>query len=243
VIPETTTTLRKTLGACCLPALLVLLGAMPCTAQGAGEDLQERVAALKQSLAQSQKALRTYQWVETTTVSMKGEVKSQKQMSCYYGADGALQKLPISATPPPKKKGGLRGKIAESKKEELTQAMQQAVALVKSYVPPDSALIQKAVDAGKASIEILQPGKIVRLVFRDYRLPGDSLGITMDLTTNRLAGIAVATYLGQPSSPVDMNVSMGVLNDGTSYAATTQLALKSEQLTVTVANTGYKRMN
>jgi hypothetical protein len=243
VIPETTTTLRKALGACCLPALLVLLGAMPCTAHGAGEGLQERVAALKQSLAQSQKALRTYQWVETTTVSMKGDVKSQKQMSCYYGADGALQKLPISATPPPKKKGGLRGKIAESKKEELTQAMQQAVALVKSYVPPDSALIQRSVDTGKASVEILQPGKIVRLVFRDYRLPGDALGITVDLTTNGLAGIDVTTYLGQPSEPVDMKVSMGVLNDGTSYAATTQLTLKSEQLTVNVANTGYRHLN
>ncbi len=240
---ETTKTLRDALRACRLHVLLLLLGAVPCAAQGADEGLQERVSALKQSLAQSQKALRTYQWVETTTVSMKGEVKSQKQMSCYYGADGTLQKLPISATPPPKKKGGLRGKIAESKKEELTQTMQQAVALVKSYVPPDPALIQRSVDAGKASIEVLQPGKIVRLVFRDYRLPGDTLGITMDLATNHLAGIDVATYLGQPSNPVDMKVSMGALNDGTSYAATTQLVLKAEQLTVNVANTGYKRMN
>lgn len=243
MIAETTAAMWKTFRSCRLPVLLVALGALPCTARPAGEGMPERVAALKQSLAQSQKALRTYQWVETTTISMKGEVKSQKQMNCYYGADGALQKLPISATPPPKKKGGLRGKIAESKKEELTQTMQQAVALVKSYVPPDPALIQRAVDAGKASIEVLQPGKIVRLVFRDYRLPGDALGITMDLTTNHLAGIDVATYLGQPSSPVDMNVSMGVLNDGTSYAATTQLTLKAEQLTVNVANTGYRHMN
>jgi hypothetical protein len=223
--------------------LAVVLGLPGAPARAAEEGIPERVAALKQSLAQSQKALRTYQWVETTTVSMKGEVKSQKQVSCYYGADGALQKLPISATPPPKKKGGLRGKVVESKKEELSRSMQQAVALVKSYVPPDPALIQKSVDAGKASIEVEQPGKIVRLVFRDYRLPGDALGITMDLATNRLLGINVATYLGKPSSAVDMSVSMGVLDDGTSYAATTQLTLKSEQLTVNVANTGYKHTN
>jgi hypothetical protein len=243
VISETTTAVRDAFRNCRLPVLLFVLGAVPCTAQAAGEGIPERVTALKQSLAQSQKALRTYQWVETTTVTMKGEVKSQKQMSCYYGADGALQKLPISATPPPKKKGGLRGKIAESKKEELTSTMKQAVALVKSYVPPDPALIQRAVDAGKASIEILQPGKIIRLVFRDYRLPGDVLGITMDLSTNQLAGINVTTYLGQPSNPVAMNVSMGILNDGTSYAATTQLDLKAEQLVVSVANTGYRHMN
>ena len=34
---------------------------------------------------------------------------SHSSWSCYYGADGALQKVPISATPLPKKKGGPRG--------------------------------------------------------------------------------------------------------------------------------------
>jgi len=225
-------------------ALLAVLGVVPAWAQApaAKEGLPERVAALKQSLAQSQGALRTYQWVETTSVSLKGEVKSQKQMSCYYGADGALQKLPISATPPPKKKGGLRGKIAESKKEELTDTMKQAVALVKTYVPPNPAMIQRAVDAGKVSIEILQRGKVARLVFKDYELPGDSLGVTMDLTTNHLMAISVASYLGAPSKPVTMNATMGSLADGTTYTASTQLSLPSDQLVVNVANSDYRKM-
>jgi hypothetical protein len=220
----------------------LLLGPGIARAQCGGEGLPERVAALKTSLAQSQKALRTYQWVETTTVSMKGEVKSQKQMSCSYGADGALQKLPISATPPPKQKGGLRGKIAESKKEELTDTMKQAVSLVKTYVPPNPAMIQRAVDAGKASVELVQPGKVVRLVFKDYELPGDSLGITMDLATNHLMAISVASYLGDPSKPVTMNVTMGSLTNGSTYAAATQLSLPSEKLVVNVANSDYRKL-
>src|SRR5512137_441698 len=218
-----------------------ILVASTCEAQGGG-DMQERVAALKSSMAASQQALRAYQWVETTSVSLKGEVKSQKQMSCYYGADGALQKLPISATPPPKKKGGLRGKIAESKKEELTDTMKQAVALVTTYVPPNPAMIQRAVNAGKVSIEILQPGKVARLVFKDYELPGDSLGVTMDLTTNHLMAISVASYLGTPSTPVTMNATMGNLADGTTYTASTQLSLPSEKLEVNVTNSGYRKM-
>jgi hypothetical protein len=167
-------------------SLLGSLVASPAGAQDAGGGVPERVTALNWSLAQSQESLRAYQWVETTTVSMKGEQKSMKQEGCYYGADGKLQKTPIAASPPPKQKGGLRGKIAESKKAELSQEMQQAVALVKTYVPPDPALIQRAVDAGKASVEVVQPGKVSRLVFKDYELPGDSIAITMDLTTNRL---------------------------------------------------------
>ena len=226
--------------------LLGLLGVPPGATRAADGDpsLQERVAALKQSLAQSQKALRTYQWVETTTVSLKGEVKSQKQMSCYYGADGALQKQPISAPPPPPPtKKGLKGKIVESKKEELTSTMKQAVDLVKSYLPPDPARIQQSKDAGKASSEVVEPGKVVRLVFRDYQLPGDALAITMDLATNRLAGIQVTTYLDKPSSPVDLKVTMGTLADGTVYSASTQLEVKAEKVAVNVANTGYKHAN
>jgi hypothetical protein len=223
--------------------LLGLTGTPVASAQGAGgESTQERVAALKQSLAQSQQALRAYQWVETTTVSMKGEQKSMKQQSCYYGADGKVQKTPIAASPPPKKKGGLRGKAIESKKEEITETMQQAVALVKTYVPPNPAAIQRATEAGKVAVETVQPGKVVRLVFKDYELPGDSLAITMDLATNHLTAISVATYLGSPSKPVNMNVTMGSLPDGATYTAGTQLSLPAEKLVVDVTNSGYRKM-
>ena len=47
---------------------------------------QERVAALKQSLAEDQARLRQYEWIETTAVSLKGEEKSRKQNRCYHGA-------------------------------------------------------------------------------------------------------------------------------------------------------------
>jgi hypothetical protein len=215
--------------------------ASPCEAQGGG-DMQERVAALKSSMAASQQALRTYQWIETTTVSMKGEQKSMKQETCFYGADGKLQKTPITASAPPKQKGGLRGKVVASKKEEISETMKQAVALVKTYVPPNPAMIQRAVDAGKASMEVVQPGKVARLVFKDYELPGDSLGVTMDLTTNRLMAISVASYLGSPSKPVTMSATMGSLTDGSTYTASTQLSLPSEKLEVNVANSGYRKM-
>ena len=40
---------------------------------------QERVLALKASLAASKALLKQYQWVETTVVTLKGEEKSRKQ--------------------------------------------------------------------------------------------------------------------------------------------------------------------
>jgi hypothetical protein len=49
---------------------------------------QERVAALKQSMQESQTKLRQYEWTETTIISLKGEEKNRTQKRCYYGADG-----------------------------------------------------------------------------------------------------------------------------------------------------------
>lgn len=219
---------------------LVVAGAA--RAQGAAApSVGDRVAAVKASLTASARNLRTYQWVETTTITLNGEQKSMKQVQCYYGADGALQKLPLAQSAPAKSPGGLRGKIAQSKKEELSAEMQQAVALVKSYIPPEPDRLQMAMGAGKASVDVLQPGQVVRLVFHDYRLPGDSLGITLNMTSNTLTAINVGTYLNQPSNPVTMTTQMGLLNDGTTYPAAIQLVLQAKGLAVNISNTGYRK--
>src|SRR5437867_106520 len=157
-----------------LALALVASLAKPLSATAQSPSVAERVATLKATLAASQTVLKQYEWVETTVVSLKGEEKSRKQNRCYYGADGGVTKVALTAPPPEKKKRGLRGKIAASKKEELTDYMKQAVALVKSYVPPAPARIQAAKDAGKVSMDILQPGKRARLNFRDYYKPGDN---------------------------------------------------------------------
>ena len=218
-----------------------VLVALPCEAQGGG-GVQERVAALKNSMIASQQDLRTYQWVETTTVNVNGEQKSYKEESCYYGADGSLQKIPIASSPPPKKKFGLRGAIQESKIEEMTDTMKQATALVKSYLPPNPALLDQAVKTGNVTLDMLVPGQVVRLNFKNYKMPGDVLSITVNIQTNKLLGVAVNTYLGDPSSPVTMASQMGTLMDGATYTARTELQLPSKNIEVDVVNTGYRKM-
>ncbi len=63
------------------------------SAQQGPSSVEQRVAALKQSIAESQARLRRYEWVETTIISLKGEEKDRKQQRCYYGADGTIQKV------------------------------------------------------------------------------------------------------------------------------------------------------
>lgn len=203
----------------------------------------ERVASLKASLAMSQVVLKQYEWIETTVVSLKGKEKSRKQERCYYGADGAVQKVTLTPPPPEKKvRGPLRRAIAENKKEELTDYMKSAVALVKTYVPPNPAQIQLAKDAGNVSIDMLEPGKRARLNFRNFVKPGDNLGAEVDLTSNQLLAVSVKTYLEDAKDAVTLNVTMGKLNDGTTYSKDVVLNAKAKTVTVNVQNGGYRKM-
>ena len=95
------------------------------------------VAGLKQNLAESQKRLRQYEWIETTAISLKGEEKSRKQQRVYYGADGTLTKVPMGSAPaaPPPEPAGRRGgrvkeRVVENKKDEMKEYMEQAAALI-----------------------------------------------------------------------------------------------------------------
>ena len=120
----------------------------------------QKVAALKESLAANQAALKSYTWTETTEISMKGEVKKKEQKLCRYGADGKVQKTPIGDQPAPKQEqsgggGGRRGggrmkeHVVEKKVGEIKDYMGQVAALVKEYVPPDKDKIQAAQTAGQ----------------------------------------------------------------------------------------------
>jgi hypothetical protein len=213
-----------------------------------GPAPQERVAALKQSMQESQQRLRTYEWIETTAVSFKGEEKSRTQNRCYYGADGKVQKVPLEAAAPQAEAqggGGRRGarakaKIVANKKEEMTEYMQKAVALVHQYVPPDPAKIQAVKEAGKASMSMVEPNRRARVEFADYLQPGDSLAIEFSPETNHLMAMQVASYIEKPDDKVSLNVQFADLPDGTTYQAGVTLDAPAKNISVKIDNSGYR---
>jgi len=213
----------------------------PAAGATAAPTTEERVAAIKTHLALSAQNLKQYAWTETMVVTLKGEDKSHAQNNCSYGADGKVVKTPVAAPAEGKDKPGLRGKIVEKKKEEMGEYMQSAVALLKTYIPPDPARIQAAKDAGKVSLTVLEPGKRARVDIKDYEKPGDNLGIEIDMTTNQILGIKVASYLTDAKDAVTLSVAMANLPDGTGYPASVTLDGVKEQIRVAISNGEYKK--
>lgn len=199
-------------------------------------SMEARVTALKESLTKSKANLRKYQWIETTTVSLNGAVRSTKQTQNYYDATGTLVKVPLDASAA-QAPGGLRGRIAAKKKEEMTDYMESAVALLKSYVPPQAERIEAARAANNITLGTVAGG--VDVVVKNYLTPGDRLAFSVDPATNKILGLAVASSLDTPANPITLSVTMGQLPDGTTYAATSVLNAPAKGLTVQVQNSGY----
>jgi hypothetical protein len=210
------------------------------------------VAALKQSIGEGTRKLAQYEWVETTVIKLKGEEKGRKLNRCYYGADGKVQKVPMDqpAAPAPAEAGGrgrrrgggaLKEKVIEHKKDELQEYMQQAAALMHSYVPPAPPQIQAVKDGGRLTATP-QAGGALRLELAQYLKPGDALTIDLEPAASRLLGLAVNSYLDQPDEPVTLTVQMNTLPDGALYAAQTTLDAKAKNIQVVITNAGHKPM-
>jgi hypothetical protein len=216
--------------------------------------MQEKVAALKQSLAQNQAALQQYSWTESTEISLKGEVKKREQKECHYGPDGKVVKTPIAGNEQPQEQkeqaggrhgrrggGGMKEKVVEKKKGEMKDYMQDVVALVHQYVPPDPAKIQAAAKAGKVAPERSAEGGLTALTLSDYAKAGDKLSLGFDPAAKRIRSYNVASYLDKPEDAVTLAVSFDSLPDGTNYPKETVLTAKSKQIEVRVNNSGHKK--
>jgi len=174
-----------------------LIGASTVSAEQSRPAVEERVTALKQSIAASHARLRQYEWIETTIIRFKGEEKDRKQQRCFYGADGKVQKVLLSeekAAPP--RGGRLKQKVIATKSAEMKDYMESAAKLIQRYVPPDAGDIDSAKKREKV---LLRPGDgRVRLDFADYIQAGDHMAIEVDPAANVLTGISVNTYVDKP---------------------------------------------
>ncbi len=220
--------------------LLILVFIAGISRVNAQTDTKEVVAMIKKNLVESKEKMKSYEWVETTTIFLKGEQKSVKQKQCYYSLDGKLTKVETGGSADAKKPGGIRGKVAENKKEDMSDYMKQAVAKIQTYLPPDPDKIQKIYADGKISIQVLEPNNKFNLGFPDYNEPGDLLSISINKPAQKIMAVDVTTSVDKPDEKVVFNITYKDLPDGTQYAASTILDAKAKDLKIVIENSGFK---
>ncbi len=217
---------------------LAFAAAMPALAQS--PELQQKIAAVKQVIAINKQSLQTYQWTETTQMTLDGDPKPPTQNLCQYGPGGQVQKTPIGPPPPPPSGGRLKQRIIEKKKAEIQDYMTEVKGLLSMYVPPDPQKMEQAYGSGNA---FLNPqGGLTNLVFKNYAQPGDQMTLTFDPSAAKVISLSVNTYMGQEKDAVTLQVQMASLPDGTNYVQQTVLNATAKKLVVTTTSTNYQKM-
>jgi hypothetical protein len=231
---------------------LVALSFGAVLAQQSDTAKQEKIAALKQSLAENQAALKHYAWTETTQVSLKGEVKKQEQKECLYGPDGKVQKTPIQGASQPsqqqqqtrggRRRGGLiKKEIVQKKIGELKDYMERVAALVHEYVPPDPQKVQAAAAARNVAVTPAQP--VSTIIVKNYLKQGDSVTLGFDTRAKKIISYNVDSYLDQPKDDaVKLAVNFAELPDGTNYVQQSVLDATGKKIEVKVMNSDYKKL-
>jgi len=229
-----------------VPAVLALAGGArfirPVSAQN--QEMQERVAELKQAMAQNKQALAQYTWVEQVTISLKGEQKKQEHFQIRLGPDGKPQKTSLDPPPaPPEHEGRLKKHVVEKKKEEYKDYADQIKALIQQYVPPEKDLIEQARAKGNIMMgpEAGAPEQY-RLVLSNYVKQGDNMTLVVDKTQKDLASLSIATYLDDPKDAVNVTVQFARVPSGPNHVSAETINGVSKQLTIAIQNSNYQHL-
>jgi hypothetical protein len=233
-------------------ALIVISLSTLVQAQSAAADAKEKIAAaIKESIAKNQAALKEYTWTENTQISLKGEVKKQEENQCQYGPDGKVQKTPIgnpaNSESAQQSSGGRRGEVKkamiEKKVDELKDYMEQVQALVKEYVPPDPKKIQAAQAAGNVSMQPATADGIAAMNIKNYVKQGDLVKLGFDTSAKKLRSFDVNSYTDNPQNdPVTLTVTFASLPDGTNYVQQSVLDAPAKKIQVTTTSSDYKKL-
>jgi len=207
----------------------------------AQSPVQQKLAMVKDVVAQNKAALMHYVWTEQTNVLLNGEVKKTTDYQCMYGPDGTVQKTATGGTPPPAPKRGIRGRIVENKTEDLTDYMQRAAALVKQYVPPNPEQMQAAFQQGNATIGADGP-EVLQLQFTNYVKPGDSMVFFFNKQAKALTQITVNSYMNDQTDAVSLQVNFQTIPGGPNYVAQTTLNAPAKKITVQTTSSNYQKM-
>ncbi len=208
-------------------------------AQGAMED---RVAALKRTLAENAAAQRRYTWIETTEIALNGEPKETNSMSCHYVTGSEKpQCTQIGAPPEPKKvRGPLRKKIAKGKIADLKAYMDSVKTLVARYVPPEQGLIQQAQQRGDVAVAPNPSNGTFKVTISNYLQKGDAVAVVVHQEDNHLAAVNISTWLNDPSAAVSLDVTFTTLANGAvGFPLKKVLTASAKGVVVTITSSNF----
>jgi len=223
-------------------AAISMVGLSGVLAAAQSQQMEQKLMAIKDAQAANKQKLAQYTWMETETISIKGNVKDTKTYQVQM-VNGQQQKTEVNdqkAGSSGGREGRVKEHVIEKKTEEYEEYGQSISALAKQYTTPNPEALMQAKQAGNISI---QPGGgTVSLMIKNYVKPGDSVTMTISEQTHSPVSIQVNSYLSDPKNAVTISAQFAQLPDGTNHVANATIDGVSKHLTVNEQNSNYQRM-
>jgi hypothetical protein len=180
--------------------VIVLLATVAVSSQ-----MDQKFAQAQQQNAQ---ALRQYTWKSRTEILKGGETKNVQINLMRYAVDGTIEKRLVSSTPQQNlPTRGIRGLIAQKKKEEFMETLDSLAKLAKSYGELPPAQMHRFMAAATVTPEMVIEQKLFRISGGNVLQPGDSMTLWVDAVTRRLRRVEVHTTLER--KPVRVESRLG----------------------------------
>jgi hypothetical protein len=193
-----------------------------------------------QAQQQNALALRQYTWKSRTEIRKGGETKNVQLALVRYDSYGTLQKTPISSTPTQQlPTRGLRGLIAQKKKENFVETVESLGVLAKSYGELSPESMQRFMANAVITPEMGQQQKLFRIQGGNVLQPGDSMTFWVDAVTRKPRRVEIHTTLER--KPVRVVSDFQDLPNGPNYTARSVVDYPSEELTLIAENFDYQR--
>ena len=149
-----------------------------------------------QAQQQNAQALRQYSWKSRTEIRKGGETKTVHLALQRYDSYGTLQKTPISSTPQqdlPTR--GIRGLIAQKKKENFMETLESLGALAKAYGQLPADAMQRFLATATVTPDIGHRQRLFRITGSNVLEPGDLMTLWVDVVTRKQRRVEVQTTL------------------------------------------------
>jgi hypothetical protein len=224
---------------CAWVAWALVWAGTPVLAQTNQQELLQKQATVKESVARNQAALREYSWTERSVIKVKGAVTRTEVSTCRYRPDGDLQRTPLSSVAEPHTR--LKVIILEKKYAAIEASIKRSLALLNQYLPPSPRQMSADHQAGNAFLGPAAPGQIT-LDFTNYLKSGDSLVFDFDSGTRSLRKILVNTYLDEPKDPVTVLAGFDSLPDALNHISTATLSEKDKGIQIAVQTSNYQKL-
>jgi len=207
------------------------------------QEVQQRLAEVKESAAMNKQALAHYSWQAQETIAIKGNVKDTKVYQVHLGPDGKPQKVETMNMPQSSggRQHGLAHHVKEKKGEEYKEDGEQIGALAQQYAQPDPERLQQAFQQGNVMLGSGGAPGEVKMVVTNYVKPNDKVTLVFNQQAKAIQSLDVATYLNDPKDAVNISAQFSRLPDGTNHVESMQTKGVSKDLLITTQNSNYQK--